>query len=238
MTGGATQVAAQNLRAKAIDVAVQLLGVPAASLDVVDGKVVCTNGATDQSVSLGDIAKNLVPAAGMRGEREPGLSAEGWFHSDHMNYPYGVHVAQVCVDRETGGIKVERYMVSYDVGRAVNPMLIEGQIHGGLAQGLGGALYEEFQYDDQGQPLSVTFADYLMVSAQEMPAVEVLITEDAPSPLNPLGLKGAGEGGVTAAGAAIASAVDDALGIPGAVRRLPVTPQRVRQMLAGNGGAR
>jgi carbon-monoxide dehydrogenase large subunit len=232
MTGSATQVAAQNLRAKAIDVAAQMLGVPHASLDLVDGKVVCGSGGAGHELTLGEIAKNLVPAAGVRGERAPGLSAEGWFHSDHMNYPYGVHVAQVCVDRETGGIKVERYLVAYDVGRAVNPMLVEGQIHGGLAQGLGGALFEEFQYDEQGQPLSVTFADYLMPTAMEMPPVEVLITEDAPSPLNPLGLKGAGEGGVTAAGAAIASAVDDALGLPGAVTRLPVTPQRVRQILA------
>jgi carbon-monoxide dehydrogenase large subunit len=230
MTGSATQVAAQNLRAKAIDVAAQMLGVPHASLDLVDGRVVCSSGGPE--LTLGEIAKNLVPAAGVRGVRAPGLSAEGWFHSDHMNYPYGVHVAQVRVDRETGGIKVERYLVAYDVGRAVNPMLVEGQIHGGLAQGLGGALFEEFQYDEQGQPLSVTFADYLMPTAMEMPPVEVLITEDAPSPLNPLGLKGAGEGGVTAAGAAIASAVDDALGLPGAVTRLPVTPQRVRQILA------
>jgi carbon-monoxide dehydrogenase large subunit/6-hydroxypseudooxynicotine dehydrogenase subunit gamma len=231
MTGGATQVAARNLRSKAIDVAAQMLGVPADSLDVVDGQVICVTGATAMSLSLGEIAKNLVPASTVRGDREPGLSAEGWFYSDHMNYPYGVHVAQLCVDKETGGIKVERYMVAYDVGRAVNPMLIEGQIHGGLAQGLGGALFEEFLYDDQGQPQSVTFADYLMPTSMEMPPVEVLITEDAPSPLNPLGLKGAGEGGVTAAGAAIASAIDDALGIPGAVRRLPVTPQRVRKIL-------
>jgi carbon-monoxide dehydrogenase large subunit/6-hydroxypseudooxynicotine dehydrogenase subunit gamma len=231
MTGGATQVAARKLRAKAIDVAAEMLGVPAEGLDVVDGQVVCITGATSATLSLGEIARNLAPASAVRGEREPGLAAEGWFYSDHMNYPYGVHVAQVCVDQETGGIKVERYMVAYDVGRAVNPMLIEGQIHGGLAQGLGGALFEEFHYDEQGQPLSVTFADYLMPTSMEMPPVEVLITEDAPSPLNPLGLKGAGEGGVTAAGAAIASAIDDALGIPGAVKRLPVTPQRIRKIL-------
>ena len=148
-----------------------------------------------------------------------------------MNYPYGVHIAVVRVDRETGGVAVERYLVAYDVGRAVNPMLIEGQIVGGVAQGIGGALFEEFTYDERGEPLAVTFADYLMPTARETPPVDVLITEDAPSPLNPLGLKGAGEGGVNAAGAAIAAAIDDALGMPGAVTALPVSPQRVKALL-------
>src|SRR5438128_2641058 len=110
-------------------------------------------------------------------------------------------------------------------------MLVEGQIVGGFAQGLGGALFEEFVYDSRGQPLSVTFADYLVPTAREIPTLEVIITEDAPSPLNPLGLKGAGEAGVNAVGAAIAAAIDNAIGIPGAVTRLPVTPQRLRELL-------
>jgi len=111
-------------------------------------------------------------------------------------------------------------------------MLIEGQLAGGFAQGVGGALLEEFLYDERGEPLSVNFADYLMPTAREVPALDVLITEDAPSPLNPLGLKGAGEGGVNAVGAAIAAAIDDAVGIPGAITRLPVTPQRLCAILA------
>ena len=101
------------------------------------------------------------------------------------------------IDRATGGVTIERYFVAYDVGKAVNPMLIEGQIAGGCAQGIGGTLLEEFLYDERGEPLSVTLADYLMPTAREIPAIEVLICEDAPSPLNPLGLKGAGEGGRT-----------------------------------------
>ena len=136
-----------------------------------------------------------------------------------MTYPYGVHLAVVRVDRDSGAIVVERYVVAYDIGKAVNPMLVEGQIAGGVAQGLGGALFEEFLYDARGEPLSVNFADYLMPTAREIPPIEVLITEDAPSPLNPLGLKGAGEGGVNPVGAAIAAAIDDALGLPGAVTR-------------------
>jgi carbon-monoxide dehydrogenase large subunit len=96
-------------------------------------------------------------------------------------------------------------------------MLVDGQIVGGVAQGIGVRLYEEFSYDDRGEPLAVTFADYLMPTAREVPHVEVIITEDAPSPLNPMGLKGAGEGGANAVGAAIAAAIDDALGQPGAI---------------------
>jgi CO/xanthine dehydrogenase Mo-binding subunit len=137
----------------------------------------------------------------------------------------------VRIDRDTGGVTVERYLVAYDIGRAVNPMLIEGQIAGGVAQGVGGALMEEFRYSETGEPLSVTFADYLMPTVREVPPVDVLITEDAPSPLNALGLKGAGEGGINAVGAALASAIDDAIGVPGAVTELPVTPARIRALL-------
>ena len=237
MTGGATRVAALKLREKAIDVAAQMLQLPHSSLEIVQGVVVEKEKATGQKISLGEIAKNLSPASDVRAGREPGLSAEGWFHTEDENYPYGVHVAMVSVDPDSGAVKVERYAIAYDIGKAINPMLIEGQMVGGLAQGIGGALFEEFVYDDQGQPLSLTFADYLMVSAKEMPSVNVLICEDAPSPLNPLGLKGAGEGGVTAAGAAIARAIDQAIGMPGAITQLPVSPQRLKKILLSKGTA-
>jgi carbon-monoxide dehydrogenase large subunit len=231
MTGEATRLAAVEVRAKAIEVAAELLQQPAGALDVVDGKVVRKGTPAGPSMTLGEIAKALEPASKLRGTRVPGLSAEGWFYTDHMNYPYGVHVAVVRIDRETGGVTIERYLMAYDIGRAVNPMLVEGQLAGGFAQGIGGALLEEFLYDERGEPLSVNFADYLMPTAHEVPAFDVLITEDAPSPLNPLGVKGAGEGGINPVGAAIASAIDDAIGFPGAVTRLPVTPQRLREIL-------
>jgi carbon-monoxide dehydrogenase large subunit len=231
MTGEATRLAAVELREKAIELAAELLQQPAAALEVIDGKVVRKGAAAGPSVTLGEIAKALEPMSKLRGTRAPGLTAEGWFYTDHMNYPYGVHVAVVRVDRETGGVTIERYLMAYDVGRAVNPMLVEGQLAGGLAQGIGGALLEEFLYDERGEPLSVNFADYLMPTAREVPASDVLITQDAPSPLNPLGLKGAGEGGINPVGAAIAAAIDEAIGIPGAITRLPVTPQRLRDIL-------
>jgi CO/xanthine dehydrogenase Mo-binding subunit len=159
------------------------------------------------------------------------LSAEDTFESTHMVYPYGVHIATVRVDADTGNVAIERYVIAYDVGKAVNPKLVEGQIAGGLAQGVGGALLEEFRYDENGEPLSVTFADYLMPTAREVPDVSILVSEDAPSPLNPLGLKGAGEGGANPVGAVIASAIDDALQRPGLVTQLPVTPQRLKVIL-------
>ncbi len=234
MTGEATRLAALAVRAKATEVAAELMQQDADALAVIDGKVVSKNAA-GPSMTLGEIATALEPASKLRGARAPGLSADGWFYTEHMNYPYGVHVAVAKVDRETGGVAIERYLLAYDVGRAVNPMLIEGQLAGGFAQGVGGALLEEFLYDERGEPLSVNFADYLMPTAREVPALDVLITQDAPSPLNPLGLKGAGEGGVNAVGAAIAAAIDDAVGIPGAITRLPVTPQRLRAILERGG---
>jgi CO/xanthine dehydrogenase Mo-binding subunit len=222
MTGSATHIAARALRENALAVASGLMQLPGPSLDLVDGRVIRRDTPSGPSMELGEIARNTVG----------GLRAEGRHTTEHMNYPYGVHVAVVRVDRATGGVEIERYLTAYDIGRAVNPMLVEGQIAGGFAQGVGGALSEEFRYDERGEPLSVTFADYLMPTAREVPRLEMIISEDAPSPLNPLGLKGAGEAGVNGVGAALAAAIDEAVGIPGAVTRLPVTPQRLREVLS------
>ena len=222
MCGEATRLAAAALRKKAIASAAQLMQTGADGLDIVNGEIVRAGGG-GPSISLGELARSI----------PNGLSAEGTFESAHMVYPYGVHIAAVRVDAGTGGVTIERYSITYDIGKAVNPALVQGQIAGGLAQGVGGALFEEFLYDENGEPLSVTFADYLMPTAREIPELSILITEDAPSPLNPLGLKGAGEGGANPVGAAIASAIDDALQQPGAVTRLPVSPQRLKAIMVG-----
>jgi aerobic carbon-monoxide dehydrogenase large subunit len=231
MTASATHIAAFNVRAKAIAIAAELLQASPDALDIVDGEVVRKDGKAGPSIGLGTIAQNLAPTSKARGDREPGLAGEGWFKTEHQVYPYGSHVAVVGVDRETGGVHIERYCIAYDIGRAINPALVHGQIVGGYAQGLGGALFEEFTYSEYGDPLAVTFADYLLPAMHETPAPEVLLRQDYTSPLNPLGIKGAGESGITAVGATIASAIDDAIGIPGAVRELPVTPQRLKQLL-------
>jgi len=222
MTGSASYDAALNMRAAALNAAAQLLQAPVSALDIVDGGVRRRDDPSGPSVTLAEIARQHSPS---------GLTVEGWHRTDHMTYPYGVHAAQVRVDAETGAVFVERFLVAYDIGRAVNPMMIAGQIAGGYAQGLGGALFEEFLYSSDGQPLSVTLADYLIPTACEVSPVDVLVTEDAPSPLNALGIKGAGEAGVTAVGAAIAAAVDDAIGVPFGITELPITPQRVLALL-------
>jgi len=231
LTGGAVYQTAQTLRAKALDMAAELLQTPAGELDVIDGVVQKPGDPAGPTMTLADIAKRLAPGSKALGGRAPGLWAEDFFSPTETVFPYGVHLAQVRVDPGTGGITVERFMIAYDVGRAVNPAMVEGQLVGGCLQGLGGALYEEFAYDEHGQPLAVTFADYLLPTVGEAPAIECLVTEDAPSPLNPLGMKSAGEGGINGVGAAIAGAVNEAIGIPGAVTQLPITPQRLRAIL-------
>ncbi len=233
MAGSATLLAARRVREKALDVAAQVLEARREDLTVVDGRVFVYGSPDGPSVGLGEVARRLRPGDT---DGEPGLVAEGWFEVDHMAYPYGIHVAVVRVDPDTGAVDPERLVVAYDVGRAVNPLLVDGQIHGGAAQGLGGALLEEFLYDETGQPLAATFMDYLMPTVAEMPPVETLVTEDAPSPLNPLGVKGAGEGGITAVGAAIANAVADALGAPEDVTRLPLGPEWVRRIAQSQAG--
>ena len=220
MCGEATRLAATKLRAQALRAAAELMQTGADSLDIVNGEVVRASG-PGPSMPLAELARTL----------PSGLTAEDTFESTHMVYPYGVHVAAVRVDSDTGNVAIERYVIAYDIGKAVNPKLVEGQIAGGLAQGIGGALLEEFRYDDNGEPLSVTFADYLMPTAREVPEISIIVSEDAPSPLNPLGLKGAGEGGANPVGAVIASAIDDALQCPGAVTGLPITPQRLKAIL-------
>jgi CO/xanthine dehydrogenase Mo-binding subunit len=220
MTGSAAHDGALKLHHMLLESAAEFLQSAPGNLEIRDGRVVRQDDATGPSISFAELAR----VAGA-------ITAEGVHRSEHMAYPYGVHLAQVRIDPDTGAVAIERYLVAYDIGRAVNPMMIVGQIAGGFAQGLGGALFEEFLYSPEGQPLSVSFADYLIPASCEVPNVEVLLTEDAPSPLNPLGLKGSGEAGVTAVGAALASAIDDAIGIPLAIRELPVTPQKMLELL-------
>ncbi|MGE5270738.1 MAG: xanthine dehydrogenase family protein molybdopterin-binding subunit [Thiohalocapsa sp.] len=232
MTGGATHATALKVRTKALEMAGALLQARPDELDIVDGVVVRRDRPDGSgSIALGDIARHLAPDSPLLGERDPGLAAEGWFRASHMTYPYGVQIGVVRVDPDTGEVAVERYLIAYDIGRAINPTLVEGQLVGGVVQGLGGALWEEFRYDARGEPLCVTLADYRMPIAAQIPPIEVLLTEDSPSPLNPLGIKSAGEGGITPVGAVIAAAIDDAIGIPGAVTGLPVTPQHLKALL-------
>jgi carbon-monoxide dehydrogenase large subunit len=229
--GSAVHRSALAVRERAIQVAARMLEVAEADLEVRRGTVE-VRGAPGVSVSLAEVARACRPGSPHLLPDEPaGLAARRRFEVEHMTYPYGVHVVLADVDAGTGLVQVLRYLVAYEIGRAINPTMVEGQLAGGVAQGVGGALLEEFRYDEAGQPQAVTFMDYLLPTAAELPGIDILVTEDAPAPGNPLGAKGAGEGGLTAAGAAIAGAVRDALGVEGSVGRLPLTAERVRGLI-------
>jgi CO/xanthine dehydrogenase Mo-binding subunit len=221
--------AARKVRAKIVRVAASLLEAAAEDL-VLEGGAVHVRGLPDRRVTFRELARAAVPGPpGM----EPGLYATHFFEAPKMTYPYGTHVAVVEVDPDTGGVRLLKYAIAYDIGRAVNPMIVDGQLVGALAQGIGGALFEELVYDAQGQPLATTFMDYLIPTAMEMPAAtEVRILEETPTPLNPLGVKGVGEGGSSGCGGAIANAVADALAPLGVgITALPLSPDRLLALI-------
>jgi CO/xanthine dehydrogenase Mo-binding subunit len=225
--GSAVLQAAQETAAKARRIGADLLEAAVEDVVLEEGRVFVA-GSPGRSLSLGEIAAAAGPADNRRRGEEPGLGARSIYYDPLMNYPYGVGLGQVEVDPETGAVRLLRYHVAYEIGRAINPMLIKGQIAGGAAQGMGGALLEELTYDASGQPTATSFMDYLVPTASEVSDVGVLICEDAPTPTNPLGAKGAGESGIMPVGAVIAAAVEDAFDAPGLVTELPLRPDRVQ----------
>jgi CO/xanthine dehydrogenase Mo-binding subunit len=218
MLGGAAVMrASEQVKKWLLDAAADELEAAQADLQLTaDG--VSVVGAPSRSVSL---TRLLSSRGGV-------IKEEDRFVCELLGFPYGIHFAAVEVDSATGAVHIRRFAVAYDIGRCINPVLVNGQIAGGFAQGVGGALLEELSFDSSGQPLSASFMDYLLPTSEEIPDLEILVTEDAPSPLNPLGVKGAGEGGTAGVGAAIANAVSDALGCE--VTRLPLNPQRVVEL--------
>jgi carbon-monoxide dehydrogenase large subunit len=225
----AAAAAARKVREKMLRVGAALLEAAPDDLVLGDGAV-HVRGVSDRRATFRELARAAVPGPpGM----EPGLCAEHFFEAPKMTYPYGCHAAVVEVDGETGVVKILKYAIAYDIGRAVNPMIVDGQLVGALAQGIGGALLEELVYDEQGQLLTTTFMDYLLPTVMEMPdSTAVRILEETPTPLNPLGVKGAGEGGSSGCGGAIANAVADALAPLGvSITALPLSPDRLSALL-------
>lgn len=223
MAGNAAHEVAKLVRQRGLEVAAQQLEVSPDDLEVIRGGIQL-RGVPSRFLCWSEVAD--------RASEDGKLVAEHVFTVEHMTYPFGVHAAVVAVDVETGLVQVLRYAIAYDAGRVINPMIVTGQLVGGLAQGIGGALLEQLVYDEQGQMLSGTFMDYLMPTSMEVPTdIKLCVSEETPSPLNPLGVKGAGEGGCTGAGAAVANAVADALG--GVfIDRIPLTIERVWQWAA------
>lgn len=231
--GSAVHLAAVAVRDKALEVAAHLLEASREDLEIRDGRVGIA-GAPGSGFSLREIAEAVsgVPGYAMPGHFEPGLEAFENFLPSALTYGMGCHAVEVEVDINTCGVRILRYVVVNDSGRVINPMIVEGQIVGGVAHGIGNALLEWMGYDEQAQPITTTFADYLLPGTMEVPNIEVQMRE-FPSPLNPLGVKGVGEAGCVPAGGAIISAVENALAPFGVrISEIPISPQLLFGMIS------
>ncbi|TWP32668.1 xanthine dehydrogenase family protein molybdopterin-binding subunit [Leekyejoonella antrihumi] len=226
LAGGAARQAALDTIEKAKRLAATMLEANVEDLVLEDGRIVVI-GATNQGCSLGEIAAQWDGWSARLAGDEPGLGAKAVYVDAHMNYPYGVTLVQIEVDPATGGHTLRRFLTSTEAGCAINPMTTRGQVIGAAAQGIGGALFEEFSYDESGQPLATSFMDYLLPGAQNVPDIEFFMTEDAPTPNNPFGAKGLGEVGLIAVGAAVAGAIDDAFRDSVQTTKVPVTPENL-----------
>ena len=230
--GSAVHMAAAAVREKALAVAAHLLEASPSDLEMRDGRIEVA-GAPGSGMTLHEVAEAVsgVPGYPMPGNFEPGLESMQNFIPDALTYGIGCHAVEVEVDIETCGVRILRYVVVNDSGRIINPMIVEGQIVGGVAHAIGNALLEWMGYDEQAQPITTTFADYLLPSATEVPNIEVTFAE-YPSPLNPLGVKGVGESGCVPAAGAIISAIENALAPFGVrIAEYPVTPARLFALL-------
>ena len=230
--GSAIHLAATAVREKALAVAAHLLEANVGDLELRNGRVEIA-GAPGSGLSLGEIAEAVsgVPGYAMPGKFDPGLESMQSFLPNALTYGGGCHAVEVEIDIETCGVRILRYVVVNDSGRMINPMMVEGQLVGGTVHALGNALFEWMGYDDGAQPLTTTFADYLLPTATEVPTIEVKFAE-FPSPLNPLGVKGVGESGCVPAAGAIVSAIESALEPFGVrITEYPVTPARLFALL-------
>jgi carbon-monoxide dehydrogenase large subunit len=231
--------ASERLRAKVFAIGANLLECAAGDLELRKGGVGIL-GVPGAEVSLAAVAQAARPGwdHGRPQGIEAGLEETYYYEPPTVTWTYAVHVARVDVDIELGRVDIEKYVVAHDCGVVVNPMLVEGQIVGGAAQGIGGALFEELTYDSEGQLLAGSLADYIMPTACEIPSMH-LIHRHSPSPLNPLGVKGVGEGGAIAPPVAIANAVCDALHpFKVELNRLPLKPERIREAIRSASHAR
>jgi carbon-monoxide dehydrogenase large subunit len=232
MAGNAVHLACQELQQTMLALAGRHLGVEPAELACRQGSIVRKGvEAGDPLLTLDELVQ-LAKSMPIAAESDGSLEATSYFRSDQLTYSYGAHAAHVAVDPETGKLEVLRYVVVEDVGRCINPLLVHGQAVGGAAQGIGATILEELVYDAQGQLLAGSFMDYLLPTSTDIPPIDSIVLEEAPSPLNPLGVKGAGEGGIVATGAALANAVAHALAPLGVeVTELPLSPNKIRAWL-------
>lgn len=232
--GPAAYAAATEVRDKAISLAAQLLELDADTLDIEDGVVRPSNDpSANVGISLGELAFKLAPMTNqlMPEGFTPGLKATSYEGSKGHPHASGSNIAEVEVDIETGDVKVLKYSVAHDCGTMINPLLVDGQIIGGVVHGIGNALFERMVYDQEGQPLSTNYGEYLLPIATEMPPINI-VHQETPSPLNSLGIKGAGEGGTIPAANAIIAAIENALSSFGIrIDSHPVDPQTICRLV-------
>jgi aerobic carbon-monoxide dehydrogenase large subunit len=226
--GSSASIAGKTVRTQIIKLAARFLGVTEDEIDVDDGTAIAKSG-NRQSMTFGELARLAqgMPGFAMATDQTPGLESTAYFTPSQASYCSGTHVAEVEVDAMTGAVKIANYVVSHDSGAIINPLIVDGQVQGGVAHGIGNALFEWMKYDENAQPLTTTFADYLLPMATDVPTCKIAHVE-SPSPLNPLGVKGAGEGGTIPAAAAIVSAIEDALSEFGVhFTETPLMPERI-----------
>lgn len=225
--GPAVARTAREVRDRAARVAAELLECAPEDVRIEQGRAYVA-GVPARAVALGQIAQAAVKSRALRGAvGEPGLNACTYFYPDTVTWAFGTHACALEVDVETGQVRLLRYAVVHDPGRAINPVIVEGQLHGGAAQGIAAGLLEEIRHDAHGQLLTGSLMDYAIPRADDLPSIEVVLDEHR-SVVNPLGIKGVGESGCIPAAAAIANAVEDAVADLGVViREVPVTPARL-----------
>jgi carbon-monoxide dehydrogenase large subunit len=224
--GAALAMAARKIKEKAKLLAAHLIEVAPEDIDYEDGKFF-VKGAPSRSKTIQDIALMANVAWNLPPGMEGGLEATSFYDPPNFVYPFGAHIAVVEVDRETGGIEIKRYVAVDDCGPQINPIIVEGQIHGGVVQGIGQALWEGAVYDDSGQLVTGSLLDYAIPRADVLPDIDVLSTVTR-SPHHPLGVKGIGEAGTIASTAAVYNAVLDSLQPFGVdTLTMPLTPERV-----------
>ncbi|HEY2793262.1 MAG TPA: molybdopterin cofactor-binding domain-containing protein, partial [Micromonosporaceae bacterium] len=226
--------AAEKVIAKARPIAAHLMECSEDDLDFADGKF--TVRGTDSATGIADIALAVFAAHNLPDGVEPSLDSDATFDPENFSFPHGTHLCATEVDTETGKVIIRSYVCVDDIGKVVNPLIVDGQVHGGLAQGIAQALYEEAVFDESGTLTTGTFADYLLPSAADLPTFTTDRTETA-STTNPLGVKGVGEAGTIASTPAVVNAVVDAVRQFGVTDvEMPCTPQRVWRAINGGGG--
>jgi CO/xanthine dehydrogenase Mo-binding subunit len=232
VAGSAVHSAAVMVRDKARKLAADALEAAEEDIELVDGHAQ-VRGVPGARIALSELAKRANPLRGaVRPGTEPGLEATAYFGPPMGATACGAHAMIVEVDPETFTIQIHKYVVVHDCGRVINPLILEGQVHGGVAQGIGNAFYEQLIYDEDGQLLNASFMDYLLPTATDVPHVDVG-HEETPSPLNPLGVKGAGEAGAIPVGPLFAQALEDALRESGLeIDEIPLSPSRLWTLVA------